>query len=555
MNSQANAQNIRKVYDESFPVNVFKNPSGRDNSVNVNLSEDDLLERVYFFKYDKNGANTYFKIDCLPESERQDINGNTWILFTFKNILLFGTPEQKQKFHEFRKRYLKTLFTKMCTNQCNYEVVGSDSPSSDYDVTIYEYLDKSRNGSLNSPTLNSEDILSELSDTVNMIEREHRKVFSLSLSVLFDCNIYLTSFFVYSRERDTQFTCIPSKLPYKPYMCIPKLTGYSKEQRKWAFTKLVKVLETTDEIKAGMVVIKGYLFKFYPNYTNVYEDAKDLIQGVSTELEKYNSHDLRVSNSGNSRKKRSYDDLRKYLSVARKNSESSSTLAEDIVRKMSELSVAEKDTYSTMGSSLAHVVDQKAYPGIRDYIEVPMYIDAMIDNLGFIGQLILYQDPCYNETFMMIKISKYLDRIFTDFKCIYEKIDNTLYQNTKTKCKDAIQMVQDVSLLSERINQKRKDPALQSISELQSIVDNLNEKLRESFLQIVPTTPLFKRLMKRREPRVDPKSEFPNNVLLQNFVYIMVIVFHLASIVEDIDVFNNNNSYKEGGKRKTTRKK
>lgn len=406
MNTNATIKPARKVYNEKFPCNKFKTQTQVKTQSQVSPNT-----KIYFFKYDGKSSTD---ITCLPKIDNDtdidnktgymEVNGNIWIRLSYENIVLFGSQLQKQSYHNFRVEYINKLIENSCNDvdNCNYEIIGSDSPVSDRDITIYKLL-----GQVSSYSLD---------DVKQKIQDEHYNTFMDSLEYLFDCNIYLTVFFFYSKTQPTKLDDSPyiyinpvQKINsnIKHYLCIPNTKGTydTKKQREFAFMKLIKVLSQKE-----FYICKKYIEKYFPQYLT-------FISAMSNSRKLFLSQS--VSRMGNEKTSQYYRNVGETSDNLLKTA--SNDKIDKLVQRMSKLSITERDTYNSIGAAFSHVVNHDTYPGIIEYITVPMYIDAAIENLGFIGQLVKKKSACLDDTFIIIKMVKYLDRICGNIKNIFRK--------------------------------------------------------------------------------------------------------------------------------------
>ena len=525
INSTSNTNmSLQQIYDTCFPNNVFKSKSSLKNQPN-----SDFIQKMFMFEY-KNDKNTNKDgIQCIPSDQKVTTRDNkTWIKFSFKNMVLFGTVEQKQSFHKFRKAYINKLFKSLCNphQNCNYEIVGSDSPVSDMDITIYEMIENKHQDKTND--MDNVNISKSIEDVLVNIYKNHHDVFDQTLEELFDCNIYLTSFFYYSKNNitdGTMYTCIPKATNKNHnsinnmYLCFLKHdSGYfDYEQRKWALSKFVKLIsrEVPKRFKSDILDI---LLKYFDGYYKLFQIVeKFILKKHGTFIKRSNATTFRYRSD----KIRDVRQARRSINAFnRENSVSSADsgiirngentyynaernvyketsdpqeLLNDIERKnaisevlskTAKLSTAEKDTYSTQGASFAHVVNRNEYPEITKHLSIYMLIDAIFDNLGFIGQLIFHEEQCNDEFVQftkVMKVSKYVERICNDLVLIMAVPEaNNYKQNKPTE-------FQNIATLSKDLNEKRKK--MLPMTETSSSIDQFKNILREysnSRIGIIP---------------------------------------------------------------------
>lgn len=586
-NSKAQAQaqakvNVRGAYG-NFPRNVFKSKGQvTPNDSNFNLPKD----KTFFFKY-QGGIS---KLSCIPSEEVfQTESGQFWVKFNFKNMLLFGLYEQKQLFHKFRVAYINALIESVCDakDNCHYNIVGSDTPVSDRDITIYELIVMS-NANSNNGSINNDDRLLKV---INKIEDMHQQYFDDTLEELFDCNLYLTGFFrfmsieEYLRIKDTPAMEVWTVLFPKPkpntnasqvdskkqlLLCLPHTINYDKEQRYWAFLKTVEYLFVSEPPHVNTV--KLYLKHFFPNYFGVIESAHNFF--------KHNSRIESIENNLSRKKKFSNvktieHDLKRSVSLTQSPLEqfkdkfttpvflgstwgspsaSSSGSGEFVVHvnrllsSTSSLSVTEKDTYHTLGASFSHVVDHEIYPDVQKEISTEMYVDAILDNLGFVCKLVGKKDKCYDDNYVVIKISKYLDRICQNAKAMKKKF---LLSQTKVNGQNVDKMqglFDKIAVTSKAINDQRKNmalqPGLKSSNDIQSNVDFLKAHLNEFFAHFERKTKNNIRQTRSLNFKEDFNGKQVEGILVQImcFVFDVILPFDKYNSIQAIEHVSLNGS-------------
>lgn len=339
--------------------------------------------KTFYFKFTGNKKALHcIKNDVLVvnSSEYRGI----WIKLSFRNILRFATGEQKILYDQYRKKYIngimKSIWDNSSCGTLQYEIIGSNSYVSDVDVFIYKLWSNNI-----SPTNSIRKCLSKI---VDKIHQHHHKTYEQSLEELFDCNIYITSFFYYTKTQinNSKFFCLQPKDSSNMYLCFTKLINYDLEQRKWACYKIATNLK-----KYKSDILLRDLKKHFPTY------SKLISLSCVLDVQKY-KHKFDMQNTT------------------------------EMLSSTSSFSTTEKDTYHTLGAVLANVIDKSKYPqlnsphGNDEYITIAMYIDSVLDNLGFIYNIVFHKsDTCDDDDYKLIKISKYLYRICFAFGKIITK--------------------------------------------------------------------------------------------------------------------------------------
>ena len=533
----------------------------------------DRNNRIYYFRYQ--GSNPR-ELECIGK-DRIDIETGTykgiWLKLCFKYILLFASSQQREDYHTYRKNYIEKLLETLCLKDanCNYEIVGSNSAVSDVDITLYEYYGDS---CLDNVNAQSEKIVCknahELANVLERIYKAHHANFAQSLEELFDCNLYLTSFFYYSKLpiANPLFVCLTNKkknVGHPPYICFLKHTKYEPEQRMWAFNKMSTVLESHN--KTGPLanvcsdILNEILF-YFPTYAGRLKATASFMQRkLATNRFAKTRGDSYVSMRASVEvRPRSYSSSRLSSMTGSLDGHQYNGLRDDeivkrVLSQTANLSTKEKDTYSTQGSSLAHVINRKDYPEVQKYISTPMYIDAVFDNLGFLYMLFFDKDDwCPNvktsNDITLVKGSKYLHRMCEDIGRVYvskgvmskrefnelQNKDNSsggiandhVAESSQTNGKLGI--FKDILALSHQTNLNRK--ALVTVKENAPNLWMLLSRLQEYVDEMEKEQP--------REQATPIRKEYKglkNNTLLQALKNITLFIF---DCVNDYDDYNFN---------------
>jgi hypothetical protein len=416
------------------------------NSNSAVIPNTQNIDGRYFFELRKH-LNDDNLINCINKEQRIEINNSqssyygTWILFTFKNILLFATDDQKKTYHAFRTSYitnlLDTTFLESNCINCYYNIIGSNSPVSDIDVHIYYKI----TGETNVNSKYHTDVMS----IQKRILSKHHENFNQTLEELFDCNLYLTSFFYYSDNEieNNVFSSILNRTTRDIYLCIPKLDIYSNtfnvNQRKLSCTKLLNIFE--------------YVFKNNIQFPISY--LKNILKDISLIFDgHYDFLDI-------TRKECEYSKANTYTQKTMKWKTINAVLQKknsgELVNSVSKYSRTEKDTYNSFGAAVIHVVNHEDYPQVVEFIDEMMYIDAVFDNLGFIYKLVLEKDKCDTDDFIIVKVCKYLDRICNNIEGLITFISQSrqeLHNNSKISKNKYFTTIKNLSNLCNKNRKK-----------------------------------------------------------------------------------------------------
>jgi hypothetical protein len=483
-------------------------------AVRKNALTGDPRYKAYCFRY--LGKNSKNELDCVKKTDMIIVPGGryrgTWIKLCFKYVLLFASDEQRQEYHAFRMAYITDLLRTLCkpkdsapdenaqSTACNYEVVGSNSAVSDVDVTLYQYYGASCKKTLEGQARVQCDSATKLAETLRTIERTHAAVFEQPLDELFDCNLYLTSFFYYSKVfvDHPNFVCIKSGKS-DAYMCFVRCDRYDPNQRLWAYHKIADLIERIE-----YDVPEDNTDRERQAHTRkrlMIEELMDCIQhlfpGVIAGIDaatKY-MNEIKMSKRFARTRHNSYVSMRKSIDIPRpsrsvpmlpQTSDRSSSL---LLSETSNLSTKEKDTYSTLGAALCHVVNKEEFPEVQEHLSVPLFVDAALDNLGFLFRMLIdSNDPCSKEIVILIKASKYIHRICCDIGGMLAKSGHmTEEELSRWQTQDALEAPNDadpkralfleILRLSYQANDNRKK--LLPVDENRYVVMDLLSKLHD----------------------------------------------------------------------------
>ena len=453
--------------NETLPYNKADIPTNVltfFDKIQTNNNNHAYQSKDYFFKLQDISKDT----KCIENEVIVDSDGNKWIRMSFRNLSLFGSDDQKTKFHAYRKKYIDNLIASLCIqdNNCNFEVIGSDSPVSDRDIFVFEIMGFKKNG---------EDVNGHIGEVINRIKDEHYKYHNLSLEEMFDCNLYMTNFFGYTDDiykAPQGYSLYKNKYTGK-YLCVPNLQKYDLKQRKYSVRRLVTSFLCVNVSKQKDITQTKDLIKSkFMKYSNLLDYCNDKL---------FSTENLCIDTKR----------FRKNLcDTVRRRTVNVSTCHTERANKVSELSATEKDAYHTFGAALLHVVDTSQYSvdilsKLDIGISIPLYIDAILDNLGFVAASLLEDDACKSVLYTEIKATKYINRICDSFIALKNL-------NPKTLDEYEADMLHKVSNESHSINSYRKLMYHEDSVEMTRSMNIMNQTL-DTFFDSINNTNCSKR--------------------------------------------------------------
>lgn len=288
-------------------------------------------------------------------------------------------PVFLKKFNLFRKSYVDTLLNEViskvnCKPNCFFTSAGSVSLDSDYDVTVY-----GRNSSR----------IVELFNDIFISK------FKKESSVIFDTNIYGTSFFHTNPIENYDYVL---KDPSKP--CTPNNFVYYinteghpidiSNQHVWAFIKLFMYVNKTS--------YKKDIYSFIYSKVN-YIGKKDIQNALST------LRILKHKKSSYTRELKKYDLLKNEYEMKHTKD---IKLAIKLKNQISTTNYFGKETYFTQGA-VNHVVGKMQMKFSRLNLTEHEYVDSILENMGdIVKEYLLYPSDSIK---FATHSSKYIIRI------------------------------------------------------------------------------------------------------------------------------------------------
>ena len=324
------------------------------------------------------------------------------LLFTWENILTFGTPQQQKYFNIFRHAYISFLLNSVCIteNYCKYATIGTPatSPQSDMD------FDLSGSG---------------ISDIIKKISDIHMNYFTQSLDILFDVNLYGTVFNFEPYETLTEF---PNKKD-------------NERQKMWSFVRFVEsVTMLKDERFFGF--FEKLSIKDKKTFNYALHCVKNNFQNNNTNNNSQTNIKMLPKLSSVKSLDLYADNLGRYFKSAENNTADNFS---NVMEMFSKTKFYENETYRTLGSVL-HIVQKKRNLLIKDF-----YLHSVYDNFGFVAENLLHHKLCGNLFEPSVyKISKYIARI-CDALFLY---DENVYENDHG--------IKDLFAASNKLNEARR---------------------------------------------------------------------------------------------------
>lgn len=177
-----------EVQDNVVISEIQNNTVTSTKKLYTNCVYGDQCRKVFYFEKQKE-----FDVNKLESYPNYPSLVGNYILLTWKNMKLAGTPDQIRQYQNFRERFLKRLMTECKCDDFNRSLgkcknpkdkhltwyrIGSKSPDSDIDITVIpEYM------LTGTPTIDER------------VRCVYSKYFVIPMEVMFDMNIYSTPFF------------------------------------------------------------------------------------------------------------------------------------------------------------------------------------------------------------------------------------------------------------------------------------------------------------------------------------------------------------------------
>ena len=391
-------------------------------SLNNNISKDfktridDAIEKCNLGDNNENNwTKHYIILRKIVNNIESDIGkgdvircgDNAYFKMTYKNIQRFATEEQSNAYHAFRKSHLCHTMTEAIkgTDFC-YKMMGSDSPASDVDISIF------------SKVLIPKDASTQIEKIIKTYHAENEKAFGgQAMADVFDANIYFTNFLQIFKSNDPQVNvsikglqanysignisqgCFDStygitmdaKAVYIPSKNNPEQREYASHRFAKYFNYDVGLLKQT--IETGVAPTK---------LNNLFEEQ---ITALFAKCQKNQSGIPSYSEEA-------YIDLLKLYFKKREDyfmgRMSDEELARELLNKLSLATFLEDEAYHSQGAFL-HVNAQKDWNLELDEND---YIDSIFENMGFMME---YNDMTKHDGMKAFdryeKIRKYYGRI------------------------------------------------------------------------------------------------------------------------------------------------
>lgn len=424
-------------------------------SLNNNISDDfknKVNEAIQACKLSNSAEDEYWKyhyilvkrpdIDIERNMETGDIvrcGDNYYFRMTYKNIQKYATDEQSNAYHVYRKQYLCRVMTEAIkgTDFC-FKMMGSDSPASDVDISIFSKVLIPKNPS------------TEIQKIIDTYNSENKKVFGEQpMSDIFDANLYFTNFLLVFKADDDKVNvvmkgvksdynignisqgCFAStygiKMNAKAFY-IPSVNN--PQQREYAAHRFAKYN------MFNVVLLKSFIESGIANktFSNTW-----LLNELEILFDKCKSNEYLI-NKLNVDTDANYKQLLENYFIQREvyftDGMTDDNVARDLINTLSMATFLEDEAYHSQGAFL-HVNAQKDWN--LDLNEND-YLDSIFENMGFMME---YNDMTYHVGMKPFeryeKITKYYGRITDALSRIAEirtpcnkQIKLNVMTNTKT---------------------------------------------------------------------------------------------------------------------------
>lgn len=527
------------------------------------LNDDNAWKEYYVpYKLESNAKNASredkLALKCFGDDKRK------WFQMTYRNVMNYGTQEQKDIYHEQRKRYLCNLMTRATANFgfC-FKMMGSDSAASDVDISILPKM-----------------LYPEPSAAIDIVRNfytMHQDSFVSgdTPSRIFDANIYATNFTqVFENpvppEVEAAFSAKKIQLVSNPKM---KAKAFDMPCFKDPFAEFVDATSIyipcpDNSVQMGFAtykLAKTYDFKspkFVESITSVLKDEPSNAVGKTTykQLMTFNLTNILGSSFKNSEDiyvrfigvdgadnttLGKYGDLIKdYYEKRMRYLQSGSVSAIDVVNTLSEATLYEDEAYHTQGAFM----DINVRPAFNFKLQKHEFRDSILENLGFISE---YGNLKKHTELSLLqrleKINKYFERICSSLIEIWtnlsQNINATAFPNAQRNVRSRVDELGKVQKVAALLNDLRKDQTFLTNDDISKIV----------FLLI------------KSEPRFTHLSKFvmPNNVVDEQTFNVLcrVIMFETMNwLITAIGITHTysltiDDDEQFGGKKRSSKKK
>lgn len=420
-------------------------------SINYGITDNfkrSIDEAIQACKLDKN--DDYWKYYYIPlERTNVDMNvetgdivkcgNNFYFRMTYKNVQKYATDVQSKAYHAYRKQYLCRTMTEAIngTDFC-FKMMGSDSPDSDVDISIFPKV------------LIPKDPSGQIRKIIDTYNAENKKQFGeQTMADVFDANLYFTNFLQVFKSDDVINVAMKGvKSDYSigniSQGCFDSTFGITMnakalyipsvnnpQQREYAAHRFAKynlfnvgLLQTSIESGVANKSLNNKLFlEQLERLFDKCRSNEEIIKGFMLDTEENYKQLLE-----------NYFIQRKVYFVDGMTDES---VARDLLNTLSLATFLEDEAYHSQGAFL-HVNAQKDW---NLKLDINDYIDSIFENLGFMME---YNDMKHHVGVKPYKryekINKYYGRITDALSRIAELNINCQQQiklNVKTNTKNA----------------------------------------------------------------------------------------------------------------------
>jgi hypothetical protein len=341
---------------------------------------------------------------------------------TWDSLRLYGSRSQLAQFSSFRWNYINYLLQeakKKVPHGVSFDIVGTNSPISDIDISLYsarmallvaDLRNKKYSNNLNQLVKES----TSVSQFIAEVHGLHKKYFTESLETMFDTNLY------------GGIVITPSlslKSPPLTCHCSPTYDNVDSAQRVWAFTRLVHAIRQCRRCETVM-----------RREVSSTKWMATLVGRAETLLGMWQDNNRNVTYG---------DALIDYYKRVQEFMQPTSgpDVYERMYNAFSHVTQYQNESYHTI-STLMHIVYNHG-----DILSENSLFDSVIENMSFIVEiLVTHVDACGDVYAKLPKCAKYLERI----------TDAMILMSTRLgrKISPTVRKMYDVA---REINQSRKD--------------------------------------------------------------------------------------------------
>lgn len=456
--------------------------------VNVCLSNDDAWKE-YYLPYNhefvsKDHPEDKLALKCFGDDKRK------WFKMSYRNVMNLGTPEQKELYHDQRKRYLCNLMTRATANTgfC-FKMMGSESAASDVDISI---LPK---------------ILYPNPSTAVTIVRNFYKMHQDDFiegdtpSVVFDANIYATNFTqVFETPVPSELSALVSANKIQ-MVANPKMKArafdmpcFKNPNAEFVDAVSIYIPSPDNSLQKGFAVYKlakTYEFNadtFVESITSILDDGsnntsqssyKQMMElnlqnvlGESFEIAKgIHTGFLGVEGADNTNLEKYGQLITDYFNKRTEYLQSGTVDAATVINTLSEATLYEDEAYHTQGAFM----DINVRPSFKFVLKKHEFRDSILENMGFIseyGNLEKHKSSTLLQR--LEKINKYFERICASLIEIWtvlsRSINSQAFSNAQKNVNSRVSQLSRVQDISNLLNELRKSNSLLTDADIGKLI-------------------------------------------------------------------------------------